>query len=452
MPAGTVIKVYNASNTLLATTTVQSNSSWTTSGATFSNGFTGNAVASTTYYATATSGTCVSANSANASTGSGVTASSSCGTITSPAAGTITSATTSINVNYSNATRVTLYEDGQSVLSQTVTSGTTSVNFDVTNRLYAGNGTNTGILTIGVQGSGLEEFTCPSTYTVLPSNCTAPASINVSPSGNITVSSGSAITFTVSNPEADAFYAVSDLTTGSSLVTGVWASTPAQSSISLTTIPFSSSTTAVVKASKLNNLGEVCSTTAQTFIVLPVHLLEFKGKRENGSVLLNWIIESEIDFSRYEIERSSNGASFSKIGEKMALNTSGRTSYIFRDAQPLQGIAYYRLRMVDIDGTFTFSNVIALSSTGSNINLQTIRPNPFYNELAVSLSLIKSQMVKLSLVDANGRCIKTQTINGTKGVNEIRYTDLAHLPAGIYMLVVSSEEGMIKQKLLKAAK
>jgi hypothetical protein len=184
-------------------------------------------------------------------------------------------------------------------------------------------------------------------------------------------------------------------------------------------------------------------------LALPVHLIEFKGKRESATVLLNWIVESEVNFSRYEIERSANGANFYKIGEKIAIGTPARTSYSYRDMQPMQGGAYYRLRMIDIDGKFTFSKVIAISGNGANVSLSAIRPNPFYDNIEISLSLEEGQSVRLNLVDGNGRSVGVQTLNGSIGLNEVTFSNLSNLPAGIYMLVVSTQGGEIKQKLVK---
>jgi hypothetical protein len=162
--------VYNAANTLLATTAVGVNGQWTTAGATFSGGFTGTAVAGTTYYATAQTTCSVSANSENAVTASGSTT-GRCGSISTTG---VTSSTTAVSGTLSGTavanTVVNLYEDGYRIGSFTTGSNTWGP-VDVTNKLYAGNGTSTGLLTIGVQEPGKEEQLCPAATAV---TCTGP--------------------------------------------------------------------------------------------------------------------------------------------------------------------------------------------------------------------------------------------------------------------------------------
>jgi hypothetical protein len=315
----------------------------------------------------------------------------------------------------------------------------------VNNTLYSN-----GVLTIGVQESGKQEVLCSNSVTISCSS--APASFTVSPT-NRSLSPGQTTSYTVDNAVAGNFYGISESTTGTSLG-GAWATSNGNLVISTSAYSTIGTYNINVKATSLSGVT-LCSTASSSAVtmdvdlVLPVQLLEFKGKRETAAVLLNWVTESEVNFSHYEIERSSNGASFYKIGEKRATRATERTSYSYRDMQPLKGVSYYRLRMVDIDGKYTFSNVIALNSNGTSITLNAIRPNPFYNSIAVSLSLEQKQLVKLRLVDAGGRNVRAQTLNGSIGSNEVNFSDLANLPSGIYMLVVSTQEGEIKQKLVK---
>lgn len=121
---------------------------------------------------------------------------------------------------------------------------------------------------------------------------------------------------------------------------------------------------------------------------LPVELLFFIGTNpENGSIKLDWATAQEKDFLKFEIERSPNGKEFSKIGEVNGFgqNTKERNDYSFIDSNPLMGKNYYRLRRVDIDGFFEFSNVVYLhidpSEISKNFNTVVIFPNPVDEQL-----------------------------------------------------------------------
>ncbi len=83
---------------------------------------------------------------------------------------------------------------------------------------------------------------------------------------------------------------------------------------------------------------------AQT--TFPLHLLTFTAKRANTANLLNWTTAQEVNTDRFEIERSGNSREFSKIGVVKA----GNTNYTFTDNDPLKGVNYYRLKMLDKDG------------------------------------------------------------------------------------------------------
>ena len=451
--AGGTVRLYNAANTLLATATVQSNGTWTTSGATYSNSFTGTATPSTSYYATCTSGSCtVSAASTTASTGSGITPANRCGTITANVpSGSITSATTSITVAYANAVnlKVTLYEDGLAVASQTVPAGSGTYTFDVANKLYAGNGSTTGMLSIGVQESGQEEVTCPATYPVNPA-CTAPAAPAVTPGGTLTVSPGQAITYIIQSPTTGTFYSISDGNTGAELASGVWA--PSTADFSMTTRPVTSTTTALVKAVVMTSTGEVCtsSATLSTVNVLPVTLLYFKGTRQGTENLLAWEAAEELYSRHYIVECSANGATFRSIGEVPARGAG--VAYSFTDKQPGEGTAFYRLRMVDTDGAFTYSNVVAIKAVVSGGLLSELYPNPFTSALRLQLQLPAAGAVDLRLLDGVGRPLRTLRLQGVQGTNTVQFTGLDHLEAGVYVLTVQTSGISYSVKVLKADK
>lgn len=447
-PAGTTIRVYNSGNMLLATTTVQADGSWTTTGATFSNSFTGVAVAGTTYYATAQSGSCLSANSLNAAAASSVTNTNRCGTITANLpAGSITSATTQVTVAYNNAMNltITLYEDGQPVVSQSGLTGNNSVNLNVANRLYAGNGSTTGVLTIGVQENSQEEIICPANYYVQPS-CTAPAAPTVSPATAQTVAAGSTITFTVHSPIVGVFYTVSDQTTGRELAPGVWATSTAD--FTMTTTAVNSAVNAVVKAVQLASNGEVCvGATNRNITILPVTLLRFSCKKTGGTHQLIWTTSQEINTDRFEVERSTDGATFTMLGQVRALGRGA--DYQYEDLAPAKGSNFYRLRMVDVDGQFKYSPVVVLQSNGGSLLLGQVGPNPFRDRVAVSFQMGAAQLVTVSLVDANGKIVAQRQVKATAGNNQLTLESLGRQSAGLYLVQVQAAAEVLHYKLVK---
>jgi hypothetical protein len=296
--SGSTIKVYNnAGNLLLATTAVLTDGSWTTSGATFSNGFTGNAVAGTTYYATATAGTCTSANSSTAAAPSSVT-SARCATNAGAATMTITSATdadasvtstaggnlsitaftTSLSGSLASAvasTTVTLYEDGISLGSVVTATNSWTIS---SLSLYFGNGSTTGLLTVGVQGSGLGEQVCGTSYPVVCTGVNTPSitfSSCTSCGGSInTITSSSTVTYTIGSIQNNAYYALREASTGAGLSNSQTATST--SNLTMTTSALTGTGSHSVEAvatliSTRNGVTTSCSASSlSSYTVLPV--------------------------------------------------------------------------------------------------------------------------------------------------------------------------------------
>jgi Secretion system C-terminal sorting domain/CUB domain len=176
-----------------------------------------------------------------------------------------------------------------------------------------------------------------------------------------------------------------------------------------------------------------CITTA-----LPLTLISFTGSKTSNGNLLQWQTAQEINTKSFTIERSSNGSDFINIGN---VNASGNVNYNynFTDADILEGIVYYRLKMIDNDDRFTFSNIIKL--TNKLINQSTIYPNPIKDKATLEIGDRKLLNKQANIIDANGRTIKTFTIK-----NNFEIVDMSGLPSGLYILKMANGE---TQKIIK---
>ncbi|UOQ71658.1 T9SS type A sorting domain-containing protein [Hymenobacter cellulosilyticus] len=110
---------------------------------------------------------------------------------------------------------------------------------------------------------------------------------------------------------------------------------------------------------------------------LPVELVSFNAARQAGAVQLQWTTASEKNNDRFEVQRSDNGQQYTTISTVRGAGTStNATSYSFRDAEPLSGVSYYRLRQVDQDGTSSYSPVRVVGAV-----LAVAYPSPTYDVL-----------------------------------------------------------------------
>jgi hypothetical protein len=88
---------------------------------------------------------------------------------------------------------------------------------------------------------------------------------------------------------------------------------------------------------------------------LPVEFISFDARKADYGVQLTWKVGTEINVDRYEIERSTDGVNFKKIG---TVNATQNSNYSFTDLQPINGVSYYRVRNIDIDGAFKYTTVL----------------------------------------------------------------------------------------------
>ena len=448
--AGTVIRVYTAADALVATTAVQANGSWSTGNA----GTTPavyNALAATTYYSNAQNGTCgISTNSASYAAVA-ATSSARCGSITGPVTASATNISGTVTGSLA-ATTINLYLDDELIGSAT-TSGTgwgpITVNSTPTNTLYAN-----GVLRIGVQESGKQEVSCPASTTNIA--CTPTPVIPLYSPTNSSIYVNETVTYSVTNAQSGSFYALADNTSGQSFGIGKWAT--ANGALSITTSPFATAGTYQVffKSSSLSGVT-ICSsvsavgTVTVNNVILPVTLIQFKGRKKEETVLLDWVTSTEINVNRFEIERSKDGTAFNKIGTVAGTgNSSINQSYAFNDNSPRATVNYYRLKMIDNDGKFTYSSILVfLGNQTGNVVIQTIKPNPFKDAINIEMLLQQKQPLKIQIIDMAGRVVGTKDFIGLAGNNNIGYTGLSNLTEGIYFVKIITTDAVLQQRVLK---
>ncbi len=167
--------------------------------------------------------------------------------------------------------------------------------------------------------------------------------------------------------------------------------------------------------------------------VLPVKLLNFKGKNMNNTNILNWVTINETNAAEFEVERSVNGEMYTQVGiVKAAGNSTNEKAYGYTDNNVASFTNYYRLKMVDINGAYSYSSIIKLTMEGK-AGFQ-VNPNPIENGI---IKLYGSNMKLAKVYDINGKLLLNQTIsNGFQAEISIN-----NLVKGVYMINVTSTDG-----------
>jgi len=155
-------------------------------------------------------------------------------------------------------------------------------------------------------------------------------------------------------------------------------------------------------------------------IVLPVTLEYFTGTQYNNKNMLNWKANCTAATVSFEIERSGDGIHFAPVATVNADQLRCSQPFATTDEQPLSGINYYRIKVIDPNDKYYFSNTISLVLKSKGFEILNISPNPVVNDNAV-LRINTGQKVQVSIVisDFTGRIVGSQTAQLTTGINQV---------------------------------
>ncbi|MCS3798633.1 choice-of-anchor Q domain-containing protein [Niastella sp. OAS944] len=156
--------------------------------------------------------------------------------------------------------------------------------------------------------------------------------------------------------------------------------------------------------------------------VLPLTLLNFNGHTYNGYNQLQWETADEVNTSHFILERSTNGNTYASV----ATIPAGNNVYSYKDYNSFNGKIYYRLKMVDKDGQFTYSTIVTLNNNGTGS--VSIYPNPANDKVYLNTG---SELLQQSarLYDVSGQLLQTIQIRNT-----LQPIYVQHLKSGLYLL------------------
>lgn len=176
---------------------------------------------------------------------------------------------------------------------------------------------------------------------------------------------------------------------------------------------------------------------------LPLNLLAFEAIFQNNTAQLQWFTANEINTAHFIIERSIDGSNFNSIGKVLA---KGDGSYTFTDAlltnTNLPSTIYYRLQMVDKDGSFTYSKTVVVTLNMKQAALN-IYPIPTSSTLYVQLNSTQNINSNLQVLNVQGKALLQQPIAIKAGSNTFTI-NTSTLPKGNYLVKVIGEIVYVK--------
>ncbi len=185
---------------------------------------------------------------------------------------------------------------------------------------------------------------------------------------------------------------------------------------------------------------------------LPVELLSFDATLEDGQVLLEWKTASEINNDFFEIQRSENGNDWTVIGEIDGNGTSNEIiSYSFIDEDPIFGKSFYRLKQVDFDGQFEYSNVVSIDNVFVGNRMQVnLFPNPTSaNNINLRLTTAnKKNKINIRMVGSMGDIYYSESFEPTAFDKDMNIRIGKTMTGGIYILIIEQAGKVFKKKVI----
>jgi hypothetical protein len=183
---------------------------------------------------------------------------------------------------------------------------------------------------------------------------------------------------------------------------------------------------------------------------LPVELTSFTAVKKAGEVSLAWETASEKNNTGFEVQISLDGKNYEALTFVASKNGNATSSQRYAFAHKTagkEGLVYYRLKQVDMDGKFEYftAKVVDLGRATASVNTF---PNPFQNQFELNLTAATAEKSQITVTDMTGKTVYAAEQNLTKGANTLK-VELKNQPAGLYLLKATTGNQTYTNRLVK---
>jgi hypothetical protein len=182
---------------------------------------------------------------------------------------------------------------------------------------------------------------------------------------------------------------------------------------------------------------------------LPIELVSFAATPLNNQVNLNWTTASETNNDYFTVESSNDAVNFKEVSRMSgAGNSNSMLTYSTVDTNPYSGVSYYRLKQVDYDGKFVYSNIEVVNLNSISEMNMVVSPNPVIGLVDIRLDSDYFANPTIEVRDLQGRILLVKnnlSVSEGKSVN----VDLSELPQGLYFIQASENGKSISKRIVK---
>lgn len=189
--------------------------------------------------------------------------------------------------------------------------------------------------------------------------------------------------------------------------------------------------------------------TVLNMFPLPVTFYELRAVPKQGAVQITWNVASETGMLKYEVERSVNGRDFFKIGEVNSQNSSVSVTYSFLDQNLLNGVVFYRLKLIELNSLSKYSYTVRVSIADKQPSIK-LYPNPVVvgKELILQLSNLAAGRYTFTLYNNLGQAVYNKYISFESGAVSMNIRLPFRIGAGLYYAKLGGEGEMFSQVVI----
>jgi hypothetical protein len=177
---------------------------------------------------------------------------------------------------------------------------------------------------------------------------------------------------------------------------------------------------------------------------LPISIIYFKGIKQQNINLLDWKLNCDAGSSiSATLERSEDGVIFNDLQTQTITDVMCANPFTYKDAKPLAGANYYRLKIVTANGEIKYSTIVVLLNKDKGFELISIAPNPLQNNAILTITSARAEKINVTVSDVTGKRIMTQATLVIAGNNTINMNFEA-IAAGTYFITALNADGEIK--------